>query len=267
MDCQQPFLGRDNLRPPDSALSVTASDVCAKLKLPPRGKFTETAFVEVSPQAILEAQPVRRFRQHRGQKHFSGRYWCATTGTHIVYESLLELTRLQLADFDPEVRGICAQPFQISGKVNDRARRHVPDFFLARTDGSFRVINVKTEDHLGDPKVGETLEWASMMFASRGWAHEIWTGASPELVRNVRFLAGYRRDWLFEGELLTADELERVNGLSITEAERVLVSSRPEGRCRPVLLNALWKGRLLADLNHLLSSETRVEASNDTLPR
>ena len=49
----------------------------------------------------------------RGQRHLPGWYWSATTGGHLVYESRLELARLLLADFDPEVVGIAAQPFLV----------------------------------------------------------------------------------------------------------------------------------------------------------
>ncbi|HET9966639.1 MAG TPA: hypothetical protein VFQ68_00300, partial [Streptosporangiaceae bacterium] len=39
----------------------------------------------------------------QGQAHYSGWYWSATTGGHVVYESRLELARLLMADFDPQV--------------------------------------------------------------------------------------------------------------------------------------------------------------------
>jgi len=48
-------------------------------------------------------------------------YWSATTGTHVVYESRLELARLLLADFDPAVVNILAQPFQLSVQVSNTA--------------------------------------------------------------------------------------------------------------------------------------------------
>jgi hypothetical protein len=39
-----------------------------------------------------------------------GWYWSATTSGHIVFESRLELARLLLADFDPNVVAIATQP-------------------------------------------------------------------------------------------------------------------------------------------------------------
>ncbi|MGD3112117.1 hypothetical protein [Streptomyces sp. YGL11-2] len=42
--------------------------------------------------------------------HYSGDYASATTGGQVVYESRLELARLLLADFDPSVSDVYAQP-------------------------------------------------------------------------------------------------------------------------------------------------------------
>jgi hypothetical protein len=52
-----------------------------------------------------------------------------TMGDHVIYESRLELARLLLADADPEVVGIAAQPFLLIEGVEVKPRRHVPDFF------------------------------------------------------------------------------------------------------------------------------------------
>jgi hypothetical protein len=47
-----------------------------------------------------------------------------------VHESRLELARLLLADFDPLVRRIYAQPFRLIAEVEGRMRYHVPDYLL-----------------------------------------------------------------------------------------------------------------------------------------
>jgi hypothetical protein len=54
--------------------------------------------------------PWRRWRSYHGQQNLSGSYWAATVGDHVVYESRLELERLLLADFDPQVTAMWAQP-------------------------------------------------------------------------------------------------------------------------------------------------------------
>ena len=80
--------------------------------------------------------PVRSFRWSRGERHFAGWYWAATTGQHVGYESWLERDRLVLMDFDPAVVGIASQPFWLYWHDGERERRHAPDYFMRRADGS-----------------------------------------------------------------------------------------------------------------------------------
>ena len=48
-----------------------------------------------------------------------------------------------LMDFDPAVRAVSSQPFWLrSLDEDDRSRRHAPDFFARRHDGSAVVIDV-----------------------------------------------------------------------------------------------------------------------------
>ena len=125
--------------------------------------------------------------------HYPGYFWSATMGAHVVYESRLELARLLLADFDRHVAAIAAQPFLLRARVGGQARRHVPDFLLVHADNSVRVVNVKPAGRLADPRIAEALAWPGQLIRAQGWEHEIWSGADPVLLANLRFLAGYRR--------------------------------------------------------------------------
>ena len=111
---------------------------------------------ELTAAVVLSAVPWRTIRSRRGQRHLPGLYWSATTGGHVVYESRLELARLLLADFDPDVVGIAAQPLL----VREEGRRHVPDFLLGRADGSVLIVNVKPADRLARDEVAEALALA-----------------------------------------------------------------------------------------------------------
>ena len=120
---------------------------------------------------------------------------------HVVYESRLELARLIFADFDRSVHRILAQPFLLKAKVGGKIRKHIPDYFLA-TDHGPVVVDVKPEYLLAKPAVAYTFAWTRWLVEARGWQYEVWSGApSPEL-ENLRFLAGYRRPWLFDAALL-----------------------------------------------------------------
>lgn len=77
----------------------------------------DRAWSEVSVELLASAVPGRTFRWFKGQKHYSGIYWSATTNDHVIYESRLELARLLFADFGPSVRHIVAQPFLLKAAL------------------------------------------------------------------------------------------------------------------------------------------------------
>jgi hypothetical protein len=98
--------------------------------------------------ALLGAVPWRTFRWYFGQRHYSGAWWSATVRDHVIYESRLELSRLLLADFDPLVRGIVAQPFMVTATVRGESRRHILDYLWDTVDGPVVVDVVRAERSL-----------------------------------------------------------------------------------------------------------------------
>ncbi|MEJ7784322.1 MAG: TnsA-like heteromeric transposase endonuclease subunit [Solirubrobacteraceae bacterium] len=211
---------------------------------------------DLSSKLAFDAIPWRRVRSYRGQRHMPGLYWSATTGDHVVYESRLELARLLLADIDHEVVDIAAKPFL----VREKGRRHIPDFLLGRADGSTVVVNVKPAGGTRTVLVTDTLAWAGRVFASKGWEHELWTGADPQLLANVRFLSGYRRGVLLQPRDIAVGSslLQREAGMTIGGAEAALRRagvSQP----RPVVLHLLWSGLLRARLDCPLTGGTELE--------
>ena len=57
-----------------------------------------------------DVPPVREFGWHRGQAHWPGLWWSATTGRHVGYESWLERDEVMALDFDREVVAFSSQP-------------------------------------------------------------------------------------------------------------------------------------------------------------
>lgn len=55
--------------------------------------------------------PVREFPSYRGQRHFPGLYWAASTNSHVGFESWLERDHAIVLDFDPQVVAFASQPF------------------------------------------------------------------------------------------------------------------------------------------------------------
>jgi hypothetical protein len=80
---------------------------------------------------VIAGRPIRECRSYKGRRHYPGRYWSSTVARMVAYESRLELARILLADFDPAIVALAAQPLQMIGDDGGQPRRYVPDLLLA----------------------------------------------------------------------------------------------------------------------------------------
>ena len=55
---------------------------------------------EAAVVRFADMQPTRRIRTRKGQRHLPGRWWSATDGRHIGYESWLERDQLMWLDWN-----------------------------------------------------------------------------------------------------------------------------------------------------------------------
>lgn len=213
----------------------------------------------VSAEILGGAAPWRSFRWYHGQKHYSGSYWSATESGHVVYESRLELARLLFADFDRSVQRIVAQPFLLRVEIGGRFRRHIPDFLLLTGSGPV-VVDVKPAVRLQNPDVAFTFGWTEQALAARGWRYEVWSEPEPVELGNVRFLAGFRRAWLFEPAVLDAVRGSATSGMSI--AEVIASMSRfPRATVRSGLFHLLWRQEFTVDMSTRLRSASTLGAA------
>ncbi|WP_345128447.1 TnsA-like heteromeric transposase endonuclease subunit, partial [Streptomyces chiangmaiensis] len=160
--------------------------------------------------------------------------------------------RLLYADFDQDVTAVFAQPFLLSTTVDERLRRHVPDFLVLRGKAVPLVVDVKPRHLLTRPKVNFALGWAREVVLSRGWDFEVWCEPPEAELANLRFLAGYRRDWLFDEDLLAEVRVADLYGASLGEAFRAF-PHHPEWRVRAAVLRLLWCQHFATDLSVPLS--------------
>lgn len=206
---------------------------------------------------LAQAAPWRTFRWYMDQRHYSGTYWSSTNTGQVIYESRLELARLMLADFDPTVTRIVAQPFLLTTVVNRRQRKHIPDFLLITNDVP-AVIDVKPAWQLEKPKVRFTLDWTRKLVESRGWRYEVWSGPDIVELRNVRFLAGYRNPSLFDPLLLNELRGKHLEGRTLGDAFDT-AASRPPALVRAAVLHMIWTSELAVDLSATLTRNTILQ--------
>ncbi|TDT97592.1 hypothetical protein EDD99_5745 [Streptomyces sp. 846.5] len=142
--------------------------------------------------------PVRPFRWPKGGESFAGWYYSATMRDHVGFESWLERDRLILLDFDPEVVGIASQPFWLHWREGRRERRHAPDYFVRRADGSAVVVDVRPDERI-ETKDAEAFEVTRLACAQAGWGFERVGTPGAVLVANVRWLSRYRHPRCLRG--------------------------------------------------------------------
>ncbi|MGH3070578.1 MAG: TnsA-like heteromeric transposase endonuclease subunit, partial [Streptosporangiaceae bacterium] len=225
------------------------------------GTVPDRPLRRVTAAQVISAAPWRMTRSARGQAHYPGWYWSVTTGGHVICESRLELARLLLADFGPDVVAIAAQPFLLRAPAGGRVRRHVPDFLLIHAGRTVRVVNVKPAARLADPVAAEALAWPGELFEARGWGHEIWTGADRVFLANVRFLAGYRRPGMPPGAVIEVVlEALRPGECPGALLDR-LEGAWPRALVKAAALRLLWQQRVRTDLSRPLDAGSVLEVT------
>lgn len=246
------FLPESNLPAGESMLSIRRS----------RSSSQTFPFSDVTLSAFNEAVPWRLPTYRHGQKNRPGLYWAVTEKAHVPYESLTELFTLLRLDRDPDVVHILAQPFRLF--INEpRGKSYVPDFLAVRGDGSVEVVEVKPIHKMQESRTVETDDWARKTIEPHGWKYMVVNEPGPQLGYNLRFLAGYRRSWLFNSDVLatvTANtyQPEFFGALEMRMAE---LTGTHALVVRSHLLHLLWTGELTCDLNR------PIDAGSVVLPK
>ncbi len=192
-----------------------------------------------------DAAPVRAFRWSRRLGYFPGWWWAETTGRHVGYESWLERDHVRALDFDPEIVGIASQPFWLYWRDERGARRHAPDYFARRSDGTGVVIDVRADDRI-EPRDAEAFAVTAQACARAGWEFRRAGEIDPVLGANVRWLARYRHQ-RWAGEHDVACGLREVFAgpapllAGAAEVADTLVAL-------PALFHLMWRQELVADL-------------------
>lgn len=221
------------------------------------GEVVTTPLHAARAETIVSGLPIRIPPTYRGQHNYPGLFWAATNRRTLVYESLLELDRLWLADFDSTAVGIATQPFQIAWREGSATRFHVPDVLLTHADRRVNVIDVKPESLVNKPEVKRQFESTREMCRDRGWDYEVFTGDNGVVLRNIRALAvGRRPERLPEALISQTRESLSPRAVTVGEALAKRPSGFDESLWRAALFAHVWSGEAKIDLRSPLSNGT-----------
>jgi hypothetical protein len=211
---------------------------------------------EAAEIAFEDGQMVRSIRHYRGSRHTPGRYWSASNGDLVAYESYLESKWMMLLDFDPQVVRFASQPFQLLHHDVALVARHVPDLFVRYADGSAEVIDVKNPTRMGDRKVLTQAERTATACIEVGWGFRLVGEPERQRLVNVSWLAGFRRPLHAGSELI--GPLLSLAAAPVAVGD-LLRSVTPVELARSVLFHLLWTGDLICDMETPLRESTLVK--------
>lgn len=248
--------------------TLLASDVEAGPKDPVASLIFREQFSSATSTSLLadcwatdfeNSPPIRRVAAYKGQRNFSGLWWCASTNRHVGFESWLERDHLIRLDLDPSVTGIASQPFRIKLPQPLPQTWHVPDYFVRRADGTGIVIDVRPDARV---KADDQLVFdaTAELCATVGWDYHR-LGDLPGVGRANRYwLAGYRHPRCRHQETANAalKHLLDQGPCSIRNLSRVLGDPV---LVLPTIFHLMWCREIDADLDfHRLHLDSRVRA-------
>lgn len=205
--------------------------------------------------AFEDVLPVRSFRWARGQGHNPGWWWSASSGRHVGYESWLERDHAMLLDFDPTVAVFSSQPFWLTWWDGSRRRRHAPDYFARRLNGTGVVIDVRAEERI-EEKDMEAFAATRLACQSVGWEFQRVGPIDPVLAANVRWLARYRHQRCWDEEVAAVLAAVFAGSRPLMEGARLVGDPLA---VLPVLFHMMWRRVLVAELSLVvLGSDTAV---------
>ncbi|MEJ9076828.1 TnsA-like heteromeric transposase endonuclease subunit [Gordonia malaquae] len=222
------------------------------------GREVTQRLVDVDPSDIDGGQQVRTIPKYRGRKNYSGWLWMATASRTVPYESLLERTRILIADYDTSVVGVTSQGIELTGSADDgKAVSRYPDLLLLRRDAPPLVVDVTSRDRLHKPKRVASFTWTGAAMTGAGWEYEVWCDADRTALANLTLLSGYRRSSVIALDVV-ADIMSAEPAGTLQEIEDALALRHRRMDVVPAVRYAMWHGVLDFDIGQLIDTDTEL---------
>lgn len=214
----------------------------------PGASLSSQDMAGVSGLKFEDFAPVRSTAAYKGQRNFSGEWWCSTNGRMVAYESWLERDHLMSMDRAPKITGIASQPFRIDFKLPDGPRWHVPDFFVRLKDGSALVVDVRPENRIRD-RDRQVFEATDSLCRGLGWRYKRVGGLPRVYLANLKWLSGYRHPRCLVQDI-SAAIISYFSGTPGSCAlGQVAAAVGDPVATYPTLYHLMWRGIISADLH------------------
>ena len=212
---------------------------------------------ELSLDLLRRCEPVRSPGVFRRQRHMPGRWFSTAAGRFLEYESLLERDWMLLLDFDVKIESICEQPLRLRYSKDGVRATHVPDLLVWR-GGRCELCDVKSEERLEDREFQTQVRATGLACAEAGLGYRVLSQPEPQLLVNVRWLAGFREPPADpDGERSRMLSAIRTGACTIAA---LLAGAGERALARPVLMHMLWVREVLIDLGVPLGEDSIVWA-------
>ena len=215
---------------------------------------------EAAPVPFENGRMARNIPAYRDIAHTPGRYWAATTGDLVEFESHLEEKWLTWLDFDAGITGFSSQPMELEAADERGPWNHIPDIFARRADGSALLVDVKNPARLDDEPVRLQASRTAALCERLGWDYEMVGEPPAQRWANVFELSGKRRR-LYLGQGMVPRLLE-LAAVPVPLGD-LLSFVTPEDLARGVLLHLCWRQAVVFDLDQPLRESTPVRTDPD----
>ena len=192
--------------------------------------------------------------QFQHQRNRTGRYLFAQTGTHLWFESLVEMRAMKLLDHAFEVAEIASQPFlaQFADGTS-----HYPDIFVRFRSGHTTVVDVKANETRAEV-AASAFDQMRRVCACVGWDYQIFTNPSLEFACNLDLLAEYRKERFRPSDYIAGVIKEAVaSGTTIAGALEAVRGTDPRVHIESIY-SLIWRRELSLNMKRPITGNTKI---------
>jgi hypothetical protein len=226
--------------------------------LDPFGQTVQQRWADAALAVAFEdLAPVSAFPVIPGRRWGPGLWWSATTGKHVSAGSNAMRIQLMALDRDPDVTALAGRPVRLLWRnPRGQVRSWVPQLFARYTDGTALLADCPSHPDAGGERALRAAQAVTEACAHIGWTYRRLTPLDDVAAANLKWLAGYRHPRNAGRPGLTAAVLK-----TFTRPRPLIEGAEAVGdpiEVLPAVFNALWHGRVTADLETPLHERVLV---------